>query len=474
MSSKKDIFRFLKKHGAANFETIVLETGINASEVNDLLDKYVSDGIIRVTQDGMYSVTRTLDPPLKPEPLSTKYYSYARIQEEIQKGGGTPLEYQDVPRQWRNPNIKYLPTHIDQGDRGTCVGFSTAIGLTLLYFQITGDVPSAAELAAIKRNIEEQLGCANAKPLVRDDFGRRWKSPQYLYDRSREEGGVTAPSGSYLSASVAAAKKYGSVFETECWTSKSPYCVSNFYPMKPGETGEQAKQRILALGAQHKTNGYATVTNFDAFCAAIYNQWKNKTGGGFGLVPINIYENYTQNGSTGMYPDPRGEVVGSHAQCVVGYDMDAGTLEFYQSWGFDWSSDGGITRRYWDEAAGAAFVILDDTESKIGQDIYSRVTITSNVPLANYTINGENHAANDAVVALERGKLYTVIAFPLDPTTVKEPSITITTVPVLDATDVNFVFTKKTTPPTPTPGAGIIASIVALLKKIWDLLTLKK
>jgi hypothetical protein len=65
-----------------------------------------------------------------------------------------------------------------------------------------------------------------------------------------------------------------------------------------------------------------------------------------------------------------------------------------------------------------------------------------------------------------------VIAYPLDPTTVVEPSITITTVPVLDATEVNFVFTKKTTPP--TPGTGIIAAIVSLLKKIWDLLTLKK
>jgi hypothetical protein len=472
MSAEKDIFRFLKKHGAANFETIVLETGINASEVNDFLDRYVSDGIIGINDEGVYRIKYVLDPPLKPEPLSTKYYSYERIQEEIQKGGGIPIEYQDVPSKWRNPNIKYLPTHVDQGDRGTCVGFATAIGLTLLYFQITGDVPSAAELADIKRNIEEQLGCPNAKPLIRDNFGRRWKSPQFLYDRSREEGGVTEPSGSYLSASVAAAKKYGSVFETECWTSKTPYCVANFYPVIPGETGEQSKQRILALGAQHKTNGYATIVDFNAFCAAIYNQWKNKTGGGFGLVPINIFENYTQNGSTGMYPDPRGEVVGSHAQCVVGYDMDAGTLEFWQSWGFDWSSDGGITKKYWDQAAGTAFVILDDTEARVGQDIYSRVTITSNVPLANYTINGENHAANDAVIALERGKLYTVIAFPLDPTTVKETSITITTVPTLDATEVNFVFTAKTIPP--TPGAGIIAAIVALLKKIWDLLTLKK
>ena len=338
-------------------------------------------------------------PPLKPEPLTTKYYDYTTIQKQIQKGGGTPLEYQDVPRQWRNPNISYLPPHIDQGDRGTCVGFPTTIGLTLLYFQITGDVPSAAELAAIKHNVEEQLRIANAKPLVRDDFGKRWKSPQFIYDRSREVGGVTEPSGSYLSAAVQAIKSFGSVFENECWTSKSPACVSKFFPMKPGETGEQAKQRILDLGDQHKTTGYATVTDFDAFCAAIYTQWKNKTGGGFGLVPINIYENYTQNGSTGMYP--RAKWRGCGFACTVCCRVQ------YGCWNFRIPTVLGIglERRRWNnkEILGfrlpvLAFVVLDDTETAIGQELYSRVTITSNVPLTKYTINGENHAANDYVV----------------------------------------------------------------------------
>lgn len=468
------LFAFLKKHEDADLKTIISETGIDPKVAGEILEDYLKKGMLILTNDGKYRIKFVLNPPLKEEPKTTQYWDYTKIQERLQEGGVKPVTYDDVPRKWRNPHLRYLPTQIDQGDRGTCVGFSTAIGLTLLYFQITGDLPTDEELKAIQRNIEEQLGCTNAKPMVRDNFGKRWKSPQFIYDRSREVGGITAPSGSYLSAAVKAIRDYGSVFETECWTSKSPYCVGFFFPAKPGETSEETKKRIMDSGAKHKTNGYATITDFEAFCAAIYTQWKNKTGGGFGLVPINIYENYTSNGCEGNYPEPNGEVVGSHAQCVVGYDMDAGTIEFRQSWGKNWTDDGGISKHYWEAAAGAAFVILDDTETRVGQELYSRVTISANVPLDHFTINGENHAANVPVVALERGKKYTIVAFPADASSVKESSITIDVTPMLDETSITFAFTKKDIPVPPNTGTGIVAAIIAFLRKIFDLLTLKK
>jgi hypothetical protein len=445
MSSGSEIFKFLKRHGAADLDEIIKETGVEPNEAATIIERYMKNRWIDHLPNGKYRIKFVLDPPLVDEPIATKYYNYTIIREKLQGGGAIPAIPADVPRKWRNPYLAYLPTQVDQGERGTCCGYSTAIGLTLLYFAITQDFPTPEELKAITRNIEEQLGCTNAKPLVRDNFGKRWKSAQFVYDRSREVGGVTEPSGSYLSAIVKAIRDFGACFETECWTSKSPYCVSQFYPIIPGESGEESKVRIMALAAEHKTKGYATVIDFEQFCVAIYTQWRDHTGGGFGLVPINIYENYTSNGCEGNYPDPAGEVIGSHAQCAVGYDLDAGTLEFRQSWGKNWTDDGGISKRYWDEAAGAAFVILDDEETKVGQALYSRVEISANVP-CNFTIDGELHTANPLVVALERGKSYEIIAFPTNPELVTVPSLEHELTPTEENQSVSFVFALKPAP----------------------------
>ena len=431
----KEIFKFLKNRGAADLDDIIKETGVNPDEAAEFIEWGMKKNYIVRTPDGKYHVRFVLDPPLKDEPLETKFYDYAKIRENIQGGGTPPPATLDIPRKWRNPYLGYLPTRIDQSERGTCVGFSTAIGLTLLYFDLTQDFPTPEELAAIQRNVEVQLGCANNKPFIHDIFPRMWKSAQFAYWASRTYGNVTVPSGSYLSASVGALKQYGCCFETECQTSKSAYCTTEFYPLKPGESTEDGKKRILELAAQHKTDGYATVTDFEMFCKAVYEKkW--------GLVPINIYANYTDNGCVGNYPEPRGEVVGSHAQCVVGYDLDAGTIEFRQSWGENWSDNGGISKHYWDEAAGAAFVVLDATETRVGQALYTRTTISANVP-CKYTINGEVHTNDPDVSALERGKTYTAVAVPKSPDLVIEPSITKTITPVGDAMSVQFVFTTK-------------------------------
>lgn len=450
MSNGKKIFKFLKEHGTASLDEILEKTGMLRVDATPDIEEYVRKGYIERLPDGDYRIKFVLNPPLPDEPIETKYWDYTKIREKLQGGGAvTPTVPADVPRKWRNPYLQYLPTQIDQGGRGTCVGFSTAIGLTLLYFAITKDLPTPEDLKSIQRNIEEQLGCANSKPLIRDNFGKRWKSPQFIYDRSREVGGVTEPSGSWLSAAVKAIRDYGACFETDCWTSKSAYCTTQFYPLKPGETTNESKPRILALGAEHKTKGYATVIDFDQFCTAIYTQWRDLKGGGFGLVPVNIYANYTQDGCVGNYPDPAGECVGSHAQCVVGYDLDAGTMEVRQSWGKDWSDAGGWSKRYWNEAAGAGFIILDDEEAAIGMALYSRVTISANVPCT-YTINGEVHTDDPDVAALERGRTYEIVAFPKNPELVTAPSLEIDITPTEAEQSVKFVFTLKTSKKTLT------------------------
>jgi hypothetical protein len=459
----KMVIKYLKEHGGSTLEEISSGTNIPQHEVFDALNTYIGSNFVAYdASDSHYRVKFVLDPVLpENETAETTVWSYSRIQEKLSDMGGKPTpQSSSIPRKWRNPYIQYLPNQIDQGSRGTCVGFSSAIGMTLLYYKLTGDLPAPSEVAAEQRDVELQLGCPNSKPFVHDIFNKRWKSPGYIYWASRLIGGVTAPSGSYVSAVPPALKKYGSVFETEFYTSKSMYCSGDWFPVFPNESTEIAQERIIASGSTHLIEGYAQSTNFDTICEAVYTH-------GFALIPINIYANYTDNGCTGNYPEIRGECVGSHAQCIVGYDLDARTLEFRQSWGKEWSNEGGISERYFDEAAGAAFIILDENETRIGEQLYATIDVKSNVPCT-YVVNNETHVVENLRVSLERGVTHTITAIPLDATKVVQPSISVSITPGAETGNVEFVFTMKeiVTPPEPITKSFLAALIELIMKFI--------
>lgn len=458
----KQVFKYLKKTGDSTLLEIINGTGLPESEVKPSLDEYIKSGYISFdVQSKHYRVKFVLDPPLPENDLSeTTAWNYSRIQEKIAESGGNQNPRNlAIPRQWRNPYVRYLPDRIDQGTRPTCVGFSAAIGVTLLYYHLTQDFPTPEEITNEKRNVEIDMGCPNNKPFICDEFNKRWKSPQYIYWTSRLVGNVTTPSGSYVSAAAKALKLYGSVFETNCKTSKSMYCTTEWYPVRDGESTDDAKARIMLDGTAHLTEGYAQISDFDTICEAVYTH-------GFVLLPINIYANYTSNGETGNYPDPRGEVVGSHAQIVVGYDLDSRTLEFRQSWGTNWSNEGGISEKYFDEAANAAFVILDENEAKVGEQLYSKISISSNVPCT-YVVNNDTHTIENLTVVLERDIQHTITATPVDPSTVVQPSISVTIVPSGDVGAVSFTFTPVDIP-APVK-KGIAQTLIDFIKSILSL-----
>ena len=87
--------------------------------------------------------------------------------------------------------------------------------------------------------------------------------------------------------------------------------------------------------------------------------------------------------------------------------------------GKDWSNEGGISKRYFDLAAGAAFIILDDEETAIGKELYTKITVSANVP-CNYSIDGEFTTFVDSTVMLERDIKHTIIAAPIDASKVVE------------------------------------------------------
>jgi hypothetical protein len=220
-----------------------------------------------------------------------------------------------------------------------------------------------------------------------------------------------------------------------------------------------AQARIIADGKTRVTQGYAAITAFDDICAAIYKY-------GYALIAVNIYSNYTTQGCTGNLPDPNGDIVGSHALCLTGYDKVARTLQVRMSWGTDWSDDSGFSERYFNDAAAECYTILDANETKIGQQLYSAITLNSNVPCT-FVVNGEpSTVAVNGVITIERGVNHVVTATPDNPGGVVEPAIVQSITPTGATGVLNFNFT----PVGNVPKKSLVEMIEELIVAIWNLL----
>jgi hypothetical protein len=159
--------------------------------------------------------------------------------------------------------------------------------------------------------------------------------------------------------------KVGICLEKQWWTSKSARGVwQTPYPA--------SKAECLAEAAKHKLDGYAVIRTVNDLRLAIF---KN----GVALGAVNIYENYMQNMSGNLYdgnlPDPRGECVGSHALCFIGYDDNEQRFYFRHSWA-GWTELGSISYNYWNLAGGDFWAALDANEAAIGAALYRTVDIT--------------------------------------------------------------------------------------------------
>ena len=392
--------------------------------------------------------TPILDPPLTPEP-SVQFWSYEKVQAKV-------AGLVTIPRRWINPDTKKFPYPMYQGDRGTCVGFSTVYGLMFLYWRLTGDYPTQEQVEKCLKNVKDDFGkCVS----IRYRWFPQMKSAGFAYLASREYGNVTHPSGSFLSASVGSLKVNGCCWEDEFWTSLTGLCVPEFYPRTSGDDTEKI---VRANARKHCIDGYLGVSSFEGICEAIYKY-------GFVLMPINVYSNYKKlrwEGSIGMFPDPGPTVDGSHALCWVGYDLDKRELYCIHSWGDEFPLLGGISENYWRQAAGTAFVLLDATEDKVEIDVaekmYSKVTFRSNVPCkwyVNEELRPEGYVREFSAM-LERHKTYHVRVIPEKPFLTKELMYERMVTPINPEMIEEFSFTEITI------GEKFLKMIAEVLKKI--------
>lgn len=337
-------------------------------------------------------------PVLDPAPSGRPHdYQFMRIQ--TAKAAGLTFD-----PAYKNPYARYI-ARTNQDARGTCTGYSAAYGAMLTYMMLTGDVPTKEEMAAGLFNQTDSLGT-----VWDPGYSRTEISKEAMYALGRLVGNITYPSGGEIRFVVRAWQKYGWFFEKDWHTDRKGTHVWS-YPPGPrsdangGVTFDQAAE--VAKG--HVIDGYAMCgtpdggASWDEVCYAIFTK-----GWVYGAIPV--YENYSQmQGGDGTFPDPRGDIAGYHALCFYGYDDQY--LYLIHSWGDYCGQFGKISRTYFKAAQDMCvwMVVLDASETKIGEAIHRAVPITCNVP-AQLTVNGTVIGISPQTIACEPGKTYSVIA----------------------------------------------------------------
>ena len=365
-----------------------------------------------------------------------------------------------LPDSWRvsvAPNVYWR----DQAGQGYCVGFSCANVDDILYLiSHPEEMPTAADIAAIKRDIPITLGTDQTSY----DLGpRQASSGACAYHRSREYDPTIGPSGSYIDLVMKAFHEKGICRDAQWYTSKSGRSEwVTPYPDKDPITGETAQQ----TADKHTIGGYAQVTTIDSMKRAMYGTNGND-GCGCLECAITVYENYGDGQSDGVFPLPRGEEVGGHALCICGWDS-VGFIIMHTWEGENWPQFGKIPYAYWTQAGQGAFAPLSPSLAKYVQaNVYVKLTINTNLD-ADIYLDGKlagNTTNNTLGLQLLQNTKYSIMAKCKSTGESQTKAVSMASSPMA----ITFQF-QETPTPTPTPpDNSISAKIADAMKKLADI-----
>jgi len=394
-SLETKIWVILKGQGEIDAEKLFLILpSYTKKEVRKCIDQLVKKDYVTYDRAGdRYKINFFLDRPLTEDDVKRfeiGKYQFERIQ------GETPR-----PSKWINPYFTMMPG-INQGERGSCVGCAGAYLAQLLQWALNKVPPETHELPYEKVSINVWNQCTAQFDILPDTF----PSAEGIYDESRRIGNVTYPSGSFISAAIKALKDYGYNYEKDRQTSRVVSCAPMYYP---SHGTEQETQTYLANQASaHRIEGYAVITTWEGLKDAIYRY-------GCVLIATNIWENYTRNGCSGLFPEPDGPVAGSHAMCAYGYNDALEEVYVIHSWVPFWTKHGGFTKHYYNLSVGTAYAPLDTQDYLEAQKIYAKVKITVNCS-AYITIDGVKHPDphSDLSVMLEKDTSHVIDVRPIE------------------------------------------------------------
>ena len=177
----------------------------------------------------------------------------------------------------------------DQGDEGTCVGFSVVVGM---------------------KEYQERVDWKKLRIL----------SPRFLYNECKKIDGAHDSEGTQIRIAMKTLKNIG-VCQEQYW----PYVPHQSNKAKAGAVGDAAKNKELS---------YARILN-------LYELKLTLATKGPCVIGIQVFSGMMET-KTGIVPMPkRGEkVLGGHAICLVGYNEKTKLIKFKNSWSKAWGEKG--------------------------------------------------------------------------------------------------------------------------------------
>lgn len=217
----------------------------------------------------------------RPDLPDHRDYQYAQVHRPVRITIPSKVSYRDK-----------IPHIFDQGDEGSCTANSLGSAVMFLHPRL---VPSR----------------------------------QFIYYGEREiEGTIGQDAGAEIRDGVKVLNKLGAPPESE-WA----YTKAHF--------AKKPTARVYADALKHRISSYSRLSSG--------NDYRNCLASGFPFViGFTVYESFESDAvaKTGLVPLPKRneQVLGGHAVCVIGYDMNyQGRGPYYEvrnSWGADWGDDG--------------------------------------------------------------------------------------------------------------------------------------
>lgn len=418
-----------------SIEGIATNLQIHPDTVDAFVSMYMNEGKIDFI-NGRVVVKCVLSPVPKTRD-KVKFYDYKTIRKNMPQGVAK------IPDKWMNPAVDYLPDYCDQGERPTCVGWSTAIAATILHImKLMAEGKELPNPKTARHGVKDkfaELPCEITHEIYYDI----WKSAQFIYYGARKRGNVTHAAGAWLEDSVPFLKEVGAILEKDVLTPSTSTCAPEFFPWEWKAGGSKTREQAYEEAGNFRIKGYATTTDFDECCRMIYEQ-------GVCLVGVTIYDNYMKKGCKGIYPYPNGITDGGHAQVAVGYDLTKGEIYFVQTWKI-WSKIGGVDRAYWnyrgyegDRGVDLALCPIGIDMKDVAEKVYTKLHITSNVDATFYVDGKKRDEIGSFTIAVEKGIAVGIKAVPPLNTTVEQNIERIITTS-LPEEYYSFNFTKKKT-----------------------------
>jgi len=222
-----------------------------------------------------------------------------------------PLMRGDYAVPIRHSLKKYSPIPKNQGEYGTCVGWSSAY---------------------VARTIAESIRDNRSD---RQEITRRAFSAGFLYQQIKSSWDGNCSEGSYIEDALKFMKNRGVVrysdFSQDC-----PHSIPQY---------------ISSKAQQHRIKGFATLFGiYDGYAQKTERMKKALSENKPVIIGMNCPPSFSD--ASGVWHPTESPLVnyGGHAMCVIGYDDTkyGGAFEIQNSWGTNWGNQGYIWVKYTD------------------------------------------------------------------------------------------------------------------------------